>query len=864
MWEDQRIVGRDRYRDLVSALRFVARQELLFGLHVHVGVDDPDKAIHVANGMRVHIPVLLGAVGQLAVLARRRVRASSPRACRSSAPSRASACRRAIATGRTSRAQIDFMVGSGVIEDYTYLWYDVRPHPKFGTVEMRMCDAQTRVEHTLALAALIQAMVKELCEHFDAGGAVRVPVADDRREQVAGRTPRPRRRARRPAVRRQGLGEGADAAAARPPARRTPQDLGSEPSSRGSTTCCDRGTGSRRQKLVYEANHDFARGHARIVAATRRGPRPSSARVPAPARRAARRAPAQYDHRAVPQAPDLFVVCKNCGSEVSGFVTECPYCGARLRKRAPKLEARRPLGRRRGRGAPARRACRGCIPARSPASAPIPRTGRSCRSRSRSPAPSARSRPAVSRSPTSPSFGPPDGEWWRVATAPFFAEDLWYAATCILAILLFGCCSSAATARSRRSLLFVARRLRRHRRRAAALETFPLAAGANGAALALTAAWAMRPAARPAPRARRRGRPDRGRRLRRRAAADAARRRGGEPHRGRRRPARRPRRRRAARPPRVSALARRAAPRVVSARERAHLHRRAGRRGRGAAERGRALRPRAGDRHARGTGPAADPRAALEEGGFFEGRTPPRASGSRRSRTPRSGSRRPRRSPPRRRASDADRRRRRPRARRRAAPRRRRPPNQEEQRMSAVSVRFLGHAAVALEHEGTTVLIDPFLTGNPKAAVERRRGRRRRDPADPRPRRPHRRHRRDRQAHRRDASPRSSSWPASSPATSTTATTSATRTSAAPSTSTGAGRAGFRPGTPRRRRRAPSTRPPGSSSRSATSGSTTSATRRCSATWRCPAARDRARPRARADRRPLHDGSLRRRRSPPS
>ena len=59
MWEDQRIVARPRYRDLISALRFVARQELIFGLHVHVGLDDPDKAIHVANGMRVHVPVLL-------------------------------------------------------------------------------------------------------------------------------------------------------------------------------------------------------------------------------------------------------------------------------------------------------------------------------------------------------------------------------------------------------------------------------------------------------------------------------------------------------------------------------------------------------------------------------------------------------------------------------------------------------------------------------------------------------------------------------------------------------------------------------------------------------------------------------------
>ena len=55
------------------------------------------------------------------------------------------------------------------MEDYTWLWYDVRPHPNFGTVEIRAMDAQTHVEHTLALAALIQAMVKELAEHFEAG-----------------------------------------------------------------------------------------------------------------------------------------------------------------------------------------------------------------------------------------------------------------------------------------------------------------------------------------------------------------------------------------------------------------------------------------------------------------------------------------------------------------------------------------------------------------------------------------------------------------------------------------------------------------------------------------------------------------------
>ena len=59
-WEDQRIAARPRYRDLISALRFVARQELIFGQHVHVGLDDPEKAICVANGLRLYVPALLG------------------------------------------------------------------------------------------------------------------------------------------------------------------------------------------------------------------------------------------------------------------------------------------------------------------------------------------------------------------------------------------------------------------------------------------------------------------------------------------------------------------------------------------------------------------------------------------------------------------------------------------------------------------------------------------------------------------------------------------------------------------------------------------------------------------------------------
>src|SRR3981189_966662 len=168
MWEDQRIVARPRYRDLISALRFVARQEIIFGVHVHVGLDDPDKAIHVANGMRVHMPVLLA------------LSANSPfwRADATGLHSTRTPIFRAfprVGIPPTYKdwadyeRRIEFMVRTRVIEDYTYLWHDVRPHPNFGTVEIRVMDSQTRVEHTVGLAAMVQGLVRERSEHYESG-----------------------------------------------------------------------------------------------------------------------------------------------------------------------------------------------------------------------------------------------------------------------------------------------------------------------------------------------------------------------------------------------------------------------------------------------------------------------------------------------------------------------------------------------------------------------------------------------------------------------------------------------------------------------------------------------------------------------
>src|SRR3954447_19979786 len=267
MWEDQRIAARERYRDLVSSLRFVARQELIFGVHVHVALDDPDKAIHVADGMRVHLAVLLA------------LSANSPfwRAQSTGLLSARTPIFRAFPRVGVPPAygdwagyerEIEFMVKSEVMEDYTFLWYDVRPHPELGTVEVRVCDSQTRIEHTLGLSALIQAMVRELCEHFDSGGRLAAypwQMLDENKWLAA----------------RHGLdGElvdlpSSDRVATKALARRLidrlrdhARDLGSATELEAVEDLLHRGNGAARQLVVYEANHDLREVMGEIVEAT--------------------------------------------------------------------------------------------------------------------------------------------------------------------------------------------------------------------------------------------------------------------------------------------------------------------------------------------------------------------------------------------------------------------------------------------------------------------------------------------------------------------------------------------------------------------------------------------------------------------
>jgi glutamate---cysteine ligase / carboxylate-amine ligase len=171
LFERQRITARDRYHHLVDQLQYVARRELIFGLHIHVAVDDAEKAVQIVNGLLAHLSQLLALSanspfwrGEPTGLAssRQMVFAAFPR---SGPPPR-------------FRDYADYaeVVGqlekTGCIADYTHIWWDIRLHPRFGTVEIRVCDAVTRLEDAVALAAFCQSLVKLYSERYAVGAEI--------------------------------------------------------------------------------------------------------------------------------------------------------------------------------------------------------------------------------------------------------------------------------------------------------------------------------------------------------------------------------------------------------------------------------------------------------------------------------------------------------------------------------------------------------------------------------------------------------------------------------------------------------------------------------------------------------------------
>lgn len=188
--------------------------------------------------------------------------------------------------------------------------------------------------------------------------------------------------------------------------------------------------------------------------------------------------------------PDLFVICKSCGSEVSPYITECPYCGSRLRKRAPKLErggAVAEPGTRRRPTVPALGPLRrGEIPGIRPDPRPYVSLGIVVVSLLAS----LLWRSGLVHLSDLIVVGPPGDAWWRVATAPFTYPNTGYAFAALTAIGVFGWLVERRHGPAAVAVLFILGGMGGVAVAAVAW-TLPLVGGANGAALALIAAWAI-------------------------------------------------------------------------------------------------------------------------------------------------------------------------------------------------------------------------------------------------------------------------------------------------------------------------------------------------------------------------------------
>jgi glutamate---cysteine ligase / carboxylate-amine ligase len=163
-WQHQEITESPRYQKIVERLRWVAKRVAIFGLHVHVGIEDADIAVQVATRLRNWIPEFIALASNSPYWQGRDTGLASTRSQVFDTMPRSG-----LPPQLDSFAEFDSLIQRGVaagfFPDYTYVWWDVRPHPKLGTIELRACDAQTRVDSVAAIAALAQCLVATLAEN---------------------------------------------------------------------------------------------------------------------------------------------------------------------------------------------------------------------------------------------------------------------------------------------------------------------------------------------------------------------------------------------------------------------------------------------------------------------------------------------------------------------------------------------------------------------------------------------------------------------------------------------------------------------------------------------------------------------------
>jgi glutamate---cysteine ligase / carboxylate-amine ligase len=172
-WRDQAIHPDERYKNIVEDLQLVARANLIFGLHVHVGIEDRETAIHMMNHARYFLPHMLA------------LSTNSPFWLGMNTGLKSYRCKVFDKFPRTNIPDyfpswgeyenfIKLLIKTNCIDNAKKIWWDIRPHPFFNTIEFRVCDIPMRADETIALAALIQATVAKLYKLYTANQGFRL------------------------------------------------------------------------------------------------------------------------------------------------------------------------------------------------------------------------------------------------------------------------------------------------------------------------------------------------------------------------------------------------------------------------------------------------------------------------------------------------------------------------------------------------------------------------------------------------------------------------------------------------------------------------------------------------------------------
>jgi carboxylate-amine ligase len=172
--EEQEIVDEQRYLDFVAYAGVSARRQGVQGLHVHVGMPDYETCLRVLEGLLPWLPLVLAVSANSPYLGGRATGLLSNRAeVLAQLP-------RHGAPPPDWEAAVERMVRLGLVADYTALWWDARPHPRFGTLEIRMADQPTELDRTVAFVTLLQSLCALLLEQADGSPADRTVYEEGR------------------------------------------------------------------------------------------------------------------------------------------------------------------------------------------------------------------------------------------------------------------------------------------------------------------------------------------------------------------------------------------------------------------------------------------------------------------------------------------------------------------------------------------------------------------------------------------------------------------------------------------------------------------------------------------------------------